>query len=105
MIELPPFRATQGQAADYTFTWTGANLTGHSGAVKLIDRSGEEITTGTATMNSAGEVSFSFTAEDTEDFPALDKTGFFVVGNFQVKITGDTYNETFIGPLAVAGEL
>lgn len=106
MIELPPpFRVTQGQPATYTFTWTGADLTGHTGAVKIIDRSGSEIATATATMDASGQVEFSFAADETEDFPALPKTGFFVTGRFQVKVTGPTYNETFIGDLAVAGEL
>lgn len=105
MIELPAFRLTQGQAAEYEFTWTGSNLTGHAGPVTIKDKAGEELWTGTASLTSGGVVSFPLTAAETAEFPALDKPGYFVTGRFQVKITGATYNETFTGPLAVAGEL
>lgn len=105
MIELPAFRVTQGQAATYEYTWTGADLTSHSGAVIIQDKSGEELWSGTASLTSGGVVSFDLTADETADFPALSKPGYFVTGRFQVKVTGSTYNETFTGPLAVAGEL
>lgn len=105
MIELPAFRVTQGLAATYEYTWTGSNLTGHSGAVIIQDKSGEELWTGTASLTSGGAVSFTVPATTTDDFPALSKPGYFVTGRWQVKITGATYNETFTGPLAVAGEL
>ena len=105
MIELPAFRVTQGLDATYEFTWTGNNLTGHTGAVIIQDKTGKELWTGTASLTSGGVVSFTVPATTTDDFPALDKPVFFVTGRWQVKITGSTYNEIFTGPLAVAGEL
>ena len=106
MIEIPAFRVTQGQAATYTFTWTGKNLTSHVGTVtvKALPQ-GAVIDTVTAVMDAAGLVTFTFTATDTAAFPALAKVGYFVTGWFELKITGATNNETFQGPLAVAGAL
>ncbi len=106
MIELPPFQATQGQAAEYQFQWTGNDLTGHIGVVTLKKSpGGVEIGTGSCTLDASGNVEFAFTAAETALFPAREKVGFFVVGVFQVAITGPTSNETFQGPLKVAVEL
>ena len=106
MIELPAFRVTQGQAADYEFTWTGKNLTGHVGAVTIKAKpGGDAIDTATAVMDAAGLITFSFTATETATFPAQARVGYFVTGWFELKVTGATNNETFQGPLAVAGAL
>lgn len=106
MIELPAFRVTQGQAANYTFTWTGKDLTGHTGTATITSSpQGEMVATAICTLDATGGVSFTFSAAKTAAFPAMAKVGYFVTGVFQVKITGATNNETFQGSLSVAGSI
>ena len=105
MILLPAIKVTQGDAFSSSFTVTGQDWTGYTGAV--IYRTapqGEDILDTTCTGDALGEVTFSLTAAQTADFPAAAKVGYRKVGVYQIRMTG-TDTQTFQGDLMVAGAI
>lgn len=104
MNPLAPIKVSQGEAFSSSFTLTGQDWTGYTGAVtyKKAPR-GDLILETAATGDALGEVTFSLTAAETTDFPAIPVIGFRRVGVYQVRMTNGTDVKTFQENLFVAG--
>ena len=103
MNRLPAIKITQGEPFSSTFTLTGQDWTGYTGAV-LYKKApqGEEILETDATGTALGVVSFDLTAAETDAFPAFPVIGFRKVGVYQVRMTSGSDVQTFQGDLHVA---
>lgn len=106
MIEIPPFKITQGQAATYTMTWTGQDLSAATGSVDFHAKYQDmtSLFTVTPTMDADGLVTISVTAAQSALLPALPRRGFYHVGFFEIVIDGPE-DEVFQGELHVASAL
>lgn len=103
MNKLPAIKITQGEPFSSSFTVTGQNWTGYTGAVTYKKSpQGEEILTDTATGDAAGGVDFDLTAAQTALFPAFPVIGFRKVGVYQVRMTSSSDTQTYQGDLLVA---
>lgn len=104
MNELPAIKITQGEAFSSSFTLTGQDWTGYTGAVTYKKApQGDEILETTAAGDALGEVTFSLTAAETDAFPAFAVIGYRKVGVYQVRLSNGVDTQTFQGPLFVAG--
>lgn len=105
MDYLPAIKVTQGEAFSSSFTLEGQDWTGYTGAVTYKTApQGDLILETTCSGDALGEVTFSLTAAQTAEFPALAVVGFRRVGVYQVRMTGaDVF--TFQGNLFVAGAI
>lgn len=103
MIRLPAIKVTQGEPFSSSFTVTGQNWTGYTGAVTYKKApQGEEILVDPATGSALGVVSFALTAAETDMLPAFPVIGYRKVGVYQVRMTSVSDVQTFQGDLHVA---
>ncbi len=103
MNRLPAIKITQGEPFSSSFTVTGQDWTGYTGAVVYKKApQGEEILATDATGDALGEVSFDLTAAETALFPAFEVIGYRKVGVYQVRMTGGADVQTYQGDLHVA---
>jgi hypothetical protein len=111
---------SQGEPFAYSHTITGQDWTGYTGTVAFksapkaqwlrgnewpfVDTA-EPFATATVTGDAGGVLSFSLTAAQTGDFPALPRLGFYRQAVAEIEMTNGADVQIFQATVSVAGRI
>ena len=120
MTRLPPMKIAQGEPFAYAATVVGQDWTGYTGTATFktapkaqwtrgnewpFDSKQEPFLTVTATGNAGGVMQFALTAEQTGEFPALPRLGFYRQAVCQIEMTDGTDVQMFQATVSTGAQI